>query len=306
MTGEKEDSGERLRRELQDRLREKGLSKTERKLIRAQLAAVPKSNPHKREDKAAPPKETPKVTPQAQARLDAMDLREQNKFIMDRQGAYKAAWIKYFSKDGSDVAAFMGDVAMRLNAGMAIAEKVLSVDQPDDALVHELDAVVAEINGTVRPVLAQVEALLRAEEAASGHQETIGDPMQVLDSLEASCDPKQWADAVKYSGNGKVVYGSSAVLARIAKLIDRYVGMWKGIKGDGNDEVAHKVLTAMNQVRMEIVEAIAESGDVMLMVCCAPGTEFHNLFNRLAAQSCRSHDVTIFAGWWAKNTKNSD
>lgn len=304
MTGEKEDALESLRAALTARLREKGLSKEDKKLIRAQLVELTKAPKSRRpEHKAEPPKET---TPRERARRDAIDLRDRARFIAERQGAYKAAWIKFYGQDGSAVAKLMGDVVEHVNAATGIADAVLSSDTPSDELIRKMEAVVVDVNSTVLPALQQVDALLRAEEAASGTQETIGDPMQVLAAMQSSCDATEWAKAAKFAKNGKVVYGPSAVLDKVTKLIGRYVETWSSIKGDGNDEVPHSVLTALNKLRMEIVQTIAESGDVMLMACCAPGTEFHTFVKQLASQSCRSHDVQVFAGWWAKSTRTTD
>lgn len=144
-----------------------------------------------------------------------------------------------------------------------------------------MSAVSAEFHGVVLPALTQVEALLRTEEAASGEAEDVGDAMRVLDSMQAGCDPKEWARAVKHRRGGKVV-GKAAVIDAIGRYIGRYVTLWQSIK------------------------TIAESGDVMLMMCCAPGTTFHTNFRQLAAQSCRSQEVQIFVSWWAANAQRTD
>lgn len=303
MTGEKEDAVGKLRTELAYQLKVKGLSKDEKQKIRKQLVELSSESKSRQREEKKPEKQVEEITPQVRARRDALDLRDRISFITERQGAYRAAWIKYRDRDGSVVAGLMGAIGKHLEVADAIADAVLAVDKPTDDLVHQLEEAIARVNDAVLPTLQRVDALLRQEEIGSHTSVTVGDPMQVLDGLEASCDPQDWKVAVRNSKGGRLVLGSAGIIDRLADIIGRYVKTWDSLKTDGIKGASYNGLEKLATLRMEIVQTIAGSGDPLLMACCRPDTDFYNYIKTLASQSCDSRDVQNFPGWWQKRGK---
>jgi hypothetical protein len=180
---------------------------------------------------------------------------------------------------------------------------VLAVQEPADDLVAQLAAAIAATNDVVLPTIRQVDALLRQEEADNGAPVEVGDAMQVLDGLGTSCDPQVWQTAVANSNGGKFVLGSADVIDRLTVLIARYVEAWDALGTDALKGASYAGIKELANLRMEIVQTIAESGEPLLMACCCPGTPFHDYIKSLASQTCNSRDVQNFSGWWAKRAR---
>jgi hypothetical protein len=287
------------------------LDKERKRKLRQQLA---KKNKQKEKDPVTPTKQRHKLTDEGAVDLAsdtgdelrhkvghmAQDLYYQFSQIGDRQGANRDAWVRTRNADEDD------PVAVRMNEidqAIKKANAVLMGASEYNANLPQLAQSLAAIRDVTRPrietLLREVEGIIRTDLADGGGGTEIADPMQVLNGLESTCDADAWQAAVKEAdARQDTVWGSPEAIATLTRLMLRYYRKWNALGTDGLKGAKFGPLRELAEVRMTIVNTVADSKSPQLMACCRPGTQFYEKIMKLASQACSDRDVQNLTEWW--------
>jgi hypothetical protein len=301
---------EKVKLQVKQKLKEKAdkLTPEQKKALRQQMVAgtlsTKSANRDANAEKEKEKKPEPVLSASEKVRQLALEMRDRVNFLAEPQGAYASAWRRHEAKDGSHIHLHMGHLSKHLVHAQDLTEKVLGHHEVPEDLMTQFHHMLEKFDTEAMSLVRQVDTAMREDESANKKEDggDFGDALQVLDGLEGLCKAEDWKEAVEHAGKarGKVVGGPTAI-ARIGGLVKRYVSLWDSLGTDGLKGASYEGLKKLSDCRMEMVSAVAESGEPLLMACCRPETKFYDYVKSLAGQSCSSRDVQAFQGWWEKN-----
>lgn len=252
----------------------------------------------------------------AAARHRFTELMAQFPFIVEQKGAYAELWQIYRQGGNPRIEQTMRSIERCYNEALDIRQAISAIAGAESAaagpaelpgdLIGRIERLVLHMEAAPA-ALSRAEALLRADEkSGSGSAAERLGPEAILGRMRTADNQEEWDQtARKMAGvlRRGFVMGPAATIAKIDQLVAKYVGAWDAMGTDGLKGASIEAIRRLELIRVEIANAIANSGSIAMQISCGPGSQFFDYVMSLARQSCSSREVQNFKGWWAAHKR---